>query len=310
MELREQKRGDLRRLYIPAVFCAALWGSAAPCIKMGYGLFGIAAGDAASQLVFAGLRFVLAGLLVLCVAALRGRQIVPRRDQWGAIASISLFQTIIQYPCYYIGLSATSGVNGSVLSGTQTFFAVLLAHALLRDDKLSGRKVIGCVLGFAGVSVLGGGRLDGFGGGDLLVLLSAVSAGAGALVSRMVTPGRDPMLLTGWQLAGGGALLTAIGFAGGGSLEAGSPAGLLLLCYLALLSSIAFTVWTALLGKFPVSRVTLFSFCIPVFGALFSALLLSEHVLTLRNFAALACISGGIAVASYAKGTKREQNMT
>ena len=64
------------------------------------------------------------------------------------------------------------------------------------------------------------------------------------------------------------------------------------------LSAAAFTIWTALLGKFPIGKVSLFGFLIPVFGAVFSALVLRENVLTVRNLAALALVSGGIALAN------------
>ena len=50
----EQKRSLLRQLYLPAVLCTALWGSAAPCVKRGYELFAVSADAPFSQLVFAG----------------------------------------------------------------------------------------------------------------------------------------------------------------------------------------------------------------------------------------------------------------
>ena len=118
---------------------------------------------------------------------------------------------------------------------------------------------------------LGLGGLNGFNlTGDGLVLLSAVSAGAGALVSRIYTPGRDPMLLTGWQLLIGGCFLLGVGTMRGGALGRVTLGGVLLLGYMIVLSAAAFTIWTALLGKFPVGKVSLFGFLIPVFGTLFS----------------------------------------
>ena len=239
----EQKRSLLRQLYLPAVLCTALWGSAAPCVKRGYELFAVSADAPFSQLVFAGWRFALAGILVLLVTRLKEHRIVPKRDEIKPILAISLFQSMLQYVCYYIGLS---GLNGFNLTG------------------------------------------------DGLVLLSAVSAGAGALVSRIYTPGRDPMLLTGWQLLIGGCFLLGVGTLGGGTLGRVTLGGVLLLGYMIVLSAAAFTIWTALLGKFPVGKVSLFGFLIPVFGTLFSAL----------NLAALVLVSGGIAVANSASTKK------
>ena len=194
----EQKRSLLRQLYLPAVLCTALWGSAAPCVKRGYELFAVSADAPFSQLVFAGWRFALAGILVLLVTRLKGHRIVPKRDEIKPILAISLFQSMLQYVCYYIGLSGTTGTKGSVLSGTQTFFALLLAHCLLPNDKLNRRKTLGCICGFAGVLALGLGGLNGFNlTGDGLVLLSAVSAGAGALVSRRLAAAHRRLLPAG-----------------------------------------------------------------------------------------------------------------
>ena len=282
----KRKNNTLLSLVLPAVLCTALWGSAAPCVKKGYELFEIAAGDSFSQLVFAGWRFTLAGVLVLLVAACMGHRIRPKRGEYRAI---------------FIGLAGTTGTKASVLSGTQTFFALLLAHALLENDRLTRRKTLGCVLGFAGVLVLGLGGLDGFRlHGDGLILLSAVSAGAGALVSRIYTPGRDPMLLTGWQLA-----LGLLGRVGGGALGSVTAGGAALLGYMIVLSAAAFTIWTALLGRFPVGRVSLFGFLIPVFGAVFSALVLGENIMTVRNLLSLLLVSGGIALANSAAASSK-----
>ena len=75
--MKEQKGALVRQLYMPAILCTALWGSAAPCIKKGYELFEIAADASFSQLLFAGWRFALAGVLVLIVAKLKGHRILP-----------------------------------------------------------------------------------------------------------------------------------------------------------------------------------------------------------------------------------------
>lgn len=295
------ERQKLLKLTLPAILCTALWGSAAPVIKLGYGLFQIPAGDAFSTLVFAGWRFTLAGVLTLVIAALLGRRhLLPTRENIGAILSISLFQSMIQYVCYYIGLSHTTGTKGALLSGTQTFFAILLAHVLLKGDRITRNKALGCVLGFSGVVLLNfGGTLGGFSLlGDGLVLLSAASAGMGAVVSRGMTKGRDPMVLTAWQLGFGGVFLLGLGYGGGGSIGTVTAAGALLLGYLVLLSSVAFTVWTVLLKVWPVGKVVLFSFLIPVFGALLSALVLAETNWTLQGWAALALVCGGIVLAN------------
>lgn len=297
-----KERGKkLLQLALPAVACTALWGSAAPCVKTGYALLGIESGDVFSQLVFAGVRFGLAGVIVLLVTAVTRRRVLPRKSDLRGIICIGLFQNVIQNIFYYGGAALTTGTKTSLLSGTQTFFALLLAHIALKDDKLNLRKSLACAAGFAGIITLGSGR-GGMGGfsvpGDIFVLLSAVSAGAGTLAMRAFTPGRDAMILTGWQLFSGGAILAVSGLAGGGTLGTVTAGGALLLSYMVVLSAAAVTVWTALLGRFSVGQVGLFGFLIPVFGAFFSAIVLKEKVFTVQNMAALVLVSGGIAIAN------------
>lgn len=302
--MEAQKENLLWKLYLPAILCTLLWGSAVPSIKEGYILFAI--DDTFSQFLFAGMRFSLAGVMVLIAAKAKGQSVRPARSDVGAILSISLFQTILQYLCYYTGASRTSGTNVSVLSGTQTFFALILAHFLLRD-RLDRKKALGCFLGLCGVVVLGAGGFEGVAFlGDALILMSAVSAAMGTLVSRRVTPGRNPMMLTGWQLLIGGVLLLAVGFLGGGSIQTVTPAGILLLLYMAALSATAFTIWTGLLGKYPVTKVSIFGFLIPVFGTLLSGIFLRERVLTARNVIVLLCVCSGIALSNTASKTAKK----
>ncbi|WP_176546968.1 EamA family transporter, partial [Salmonella enterica] len=55
---------------------------------------------------------------------------------------------------FYIGLAFTSGVKGSIMNATGTFFSVLLAHFIYQNDRFSYNKTLGCILGFAGVMVV------------------------------------------------------------------------------------------------------------------------------------------------------------
>lgn len=99
-----------------ALLCTALWGSAFPCIKTGYRLFHIASEDTASQLLFAGVRFFLAGILVILFGSLLQRKVLLfRKSALPKIGIVSLFQTILQYVFFYIGLAHTTAVKSSIL---------------------------------------------------------------------------------------------------------------------------------------------------------------------------------------------------
>lgn len=49
---------------------------------------------------------------------------------------------------YYIGLSHTSGVNGSIISGTSAFISLLVASLIFHYEKITARKALGCFIGF------------------------------------------------------------------------------------------------------------------------------------------------------------------
>lgn len=289
------------QLILPAILCAALWGSAAPCVKLGYTLFEIPSNETFSKLVFAGWRFTFSGILTLIFSFFAGyKPLLPNKNNIRPILIICLFQSMIQYVCYYIGLSNTTATNAALLSGTQTFFAIIFAHIFLSDDKLTRNKTLGCILGFSGVIFLQlGNSLSAFHfSGDGLLLLSAVSAGMGAMVSRVLTKGQNAVILTAWQLIFGGVFLLTVGYIGGGSLHLVTPQGMFLLIYLMLLSAIAFSVWTVLLKKHPVSKVSVFNFLIPIFGALLSAIILKEPLFSIQNLVALVLVGSGIIIAN------------
>ena len=98
MEAASRHLATLPGLILGCLVCCALWGSAFPCIKIGYALFGIPAHDSASQLLFAGLRFTLAGALVIVgMSAAQRRPLIPQARDIKPIFVLSLFQTIGQY---------------------------------------------------------------------------------------------------------------------------------------------------------------------------------------------------------------------
>ncbi len=138
-----------------AMVCCLLWGSAFPCVKIGYELFRIAPADVASQILFAGSRFTLAGILTVAIgSALSRKMLVPAGSSWGMVVKLSMFQTVIQYLLFYVGLANTSGVKASIIEASNVFLAILMSSLVFRFEKLGKGKIIGCLLGFAGVVLI------------------------------------------------------------------------------------------------------------------------------------------------------------
>lgn len=103
-------------VWLLAMVCCLLWGSAFPCVKIGYELFRIDASDTTSQIVFAGTRFFLAGVLALIFGSIsQKRLLIPKKTDIPMIGKLALFQTILQYLFFYIGLAHTTGVKPYIL---------------------------------------------------------------------------------------------------------------------------------------------------------------------------------------------------
>lgn len=287
-------------MFALATMCCLLWGSAYPAIKGGYALLAIEPADIASQILFAGWRFVLAGIILLAFASAMRKPIFSLgARQAGQVTLLGLAQTAVQYVFFYIGIAHASGVKSSIMNATGVFFSVVLAHFIYTNDQLSRRKALGCLVGFLGVVAVNlgsGGQLtfDFTILGEGFVIIAAFVLAAASIYGKRLSNSIDPMVMTGWQLLIGGGFLTGAGMAFGGHIEGlGISSGALLL-YMALLSSVAFAVWSLLLKHNPVGRIAAFNFLVPVFGVGLSVIFLGETLLRWNNLAALILVSIGI----------------
>ncbi len=288
-----------------ATLCCLLWGSAYPAIKGGYALLQIAPDDLGGKMLFAGWRFLLAGLVLLLAARATGRRLGLRgpRDA-GALFTLGATQTALQYVFFYIGLSHTTGVKSSIMNATGTFFSVLLAHFVYGQERLTHRKAMGCLVGFAGVLVVNiSPQLAQFDFtllGEGFVVIAAFVLAAASIYGKRLSQRFDAVAMTGAQLAIGGALLLLVGWAAGGKLGHWSGGAIALMAYMVLLSAVAFSLWTVLLKHNPVSLIAVFNFLIPIFGAGLSAVFLRESVLEWKNLLALVLVCAGITMVTRA----------
>lgn len=293
-----------------AFVSCALWGSAFPMIKIGYEQFGITESGPGAKILFAGVRFVIAGILAWTAgSAARRKPLIPKKTEWTKIMLLSLFQTILQYFFFYLGLANCSGVKSSIINGSGAFVVILLTTLVFRMEKLTLKKLLGCILGFAGIIAINlGGDMSGFAwNGEGFIFLTVLSyAGSTILIKRFTGEGADPVMMSSLQFVFGGLVLTLLGLFMGGAVESGwqlSGAGLGTLMWLAFVSAAAYSLWAILLKYNPVSRVAVFGFLNPICGVLLSALLLgeTEQAFNLRSVLALALVCLGIFIVNYEK---------
>ncbi|NMI03615.1 DMT family transporter [Paenibacillus sp. SZ31] len=296
-----------------ASLCCLLWGSAYPSIKLGYIAFNILPEDIASKYVFAGYRFTLAGMLLLLLSRIvRKQKLQLTKPQWTGLIMLGILQTGLQYMFFYVGVANTTGVKGSIMNATTTFFSVVLAHFIYKNDKLSRNKIVGCLLGFVGVIIVNFHTdLLAFSfsfTGEGFIIIAALVFSVTALYAKRLTATIDVLIITGVSLFVGGLVLTLLGLSLGGRVTHFTLESTSNLIYLALLSSVAFCLWNMLLKYNKVGRVSVYNFLIPVFGALLSALFLGETILELKNLAALLFVSVGIYLVNRVRSVQRSNN--
>lgn len=293
-------------ILILAIICTILWGSAFPGVKIGYELFDIETTDLMSKILFAGYRFFLAGIMTILISSLISKKfLLPKKEEIKAISVLGLVQTTIQYIFFYVALANTTGVKGSIINSMGTFIAVILAHFIYQNDKLNMHKSIGCVIGFIGVFIVNY-SANGFSGsftfsGDGLMILAATSFAVGSIISKKYARTINSMVLTGYQLLIGGAILIVVAKLSGISLKFSSSASVLLLTYLAALSAVAFTIWTILLKYNSVGKITVYNFLVPVFGSFLSAIFLGESILEFKYLVSLILVCMGIYIVNKEK---------
>ena len=231
----------------------------------------------------AGLRFLVAGLVLLAIVAARRGLHVERAQLVGA--SI-------------VGLLLLVGGNGFVVLAERTvpsgLTALIIASVPLwivifrriAGDRVHRSTFVGVAVGFAGVTFLvigrgASGTIDPFGLGILLI--ATVSWALGTFIAPRLRMPRDALLSTGLQQLAGGIVLVALGAAAGevAHLEpsAWSTSSLLAMAYLVVFGSlVAFTAYSWLLQNAPVSLVATYAYVNPVIAVLLGALILAEPV--------------------------------
>lgn len=264
-----------------AVICCMLWGSAFPSIKLGYEYLHIPSDAVGSQLLFAGMRFGLAGVLTILFGSVINHKILlPKKDSWLLIFRLCLVQTVAQYIFFYVGLAHTTGVKGSIIVASNVFLSILIPSLILKQESLTFLKIVGCLIGFSGVVLI---NLNGKGidlsmkwMGEGFIFLSALSYACSSVMIKSYSKKENPIILSGYQFFIGGIIMIFCGVFGKGSIRHFTLSGIIALLYLAFVSAVAYTLWAVLLKYNPVGKVAVYGFMNPVCGVILSALLLKE----------------------------------
>ena len=276
-----------------AIVACLLWATPFAAIKIGL--------KYTTPLNFAGLRFFISGLIILpFIPDFKNKVQALSSKSWKLIVKIAILQTTLLYGLLYTGISYLPGALAAMLIGAQPLFVAIMAHLMMKNDKMTWSKISVILLGMLGVCIISLGRSD-------FVLTSTIPLGVGILIlnnivgsTGNVIVARDageipPRILASFSIILGGLLLILI------SIPVENPQWIIhpseyyfSLGWLAIVSSMAITIWFGLLGRagVKVSNLNTWKFIIPIFGACLSWILLpneSPDLLSILGMLVIAC---------------------
>ncbi|MBK1877055.1 DMT family transporter [Pelagicoccus mobilis] len=264
--------------FVQVLICAALWGSAFPVIKLSYETLAIE--GFGERMVFAGVRFMIAGLLIVpfCRSSIVNTM---RSAPKGLLLWVVLGQTVLQYVFFYYALSVSSGTLGALLVGGGSFWWMLLAPFFLKTPMPTRSQwtvIAVCTVGIVIAVWAPGAGSGNVGLGSAAFLLASLAGAWGAIGLKKVSTRHGSRAVTAISLFAGGALLTVLGANGWNGFwsDLGTDA-IWIMLYLAFLSATAFTLWNRLIERYSVTVLSAYRFLIPLCGVIESSLLIEDE---------------------------------
>jgi drug/metabolite transporter (DMT)-like permease len=262
--------------------------------------------------LMAGVRFLIAGALMIGITRLRGVP-WPNRRQWRAALVIGGLLLMGGNGAVVFGQQWVPSGSAALLVATTPFWMVLLEWSRRGGTPPTGPVVGGLVLGFVGIAVLiGPGEWAGGGvapWGAAAVLFGCLSWAAGSIFTRGAPLPESPLMATSMQMLAGGALLTLLGLVTGEaaqvSLAGASFRSLAAFAYLVLIGSlVGFTAFTWLLRVSTPAKVSTYAYVNPVVAVLLGWALAGE-ALTPRVGVAVVVILVAVAAIASARRPRR-----
>ena len=254
-----------------------IWGSTWLFIKVGL--------EDLPPLTFAGIRFVIACIILFCLIRLRGISLPSTRRDWGLLAATGVLSFCLNYGLVFWGEQYISSGLAAVLQATLPAFGLVFAHLHLPGERMTWTKIVGVVLGFSGVVVVFSNQLAIAGGkalaGSVALVLSAFFAAYSNVLVKAYGRKLEPAILSGGQMFFGliPLLLIGIPLEGNPFHYHWTPMALVALLYLAVVGSvIAFMLYYWLVHNMDVTKTMLISLVTPVVAVVLGMVVLGEDL--------------------------------
>jgi drug/metabolite transporter (DMT)-like permease len=259
---------------LPIVACL-LWSTAFAGIKLGL--------PYTTPLHFAGVRFLLSGLMILPFAGSYRTYGIVFRQNLKLVLLVSFLHIFFQYSMQYLGLSRVPAALGAIIIGSCPLFVAMVAHFNMPGDRLTMTKLSIFLVGIAGIVLVTIGRNEfaafeevGLLGIGLLLLVNIAIGITNVIVARD-SGFIPPLVLSSASMLLGGLALFLVSLPIEGMTHDPKPPvyyGSLL--WLSFVSAAAISIWFALL-KLPevkVSDLNFWKFIMPIAGAVIAWLII------------------------------------
>lgn len=264
---------------LKAILACLLWGSAFAGAKIGF--------EYAPPIFLSGLRFTLAGMLLMPVIWARHLSLLTALRHWKFMLLFAFLQTFLQYGLFFMGLDKVPGATAAIIIGGGPLFVAIMAHFTINNDRMTLRKIIAILLGLSGVVFISltKGELTsdapGFYQGVGLLLLSNLVGGSTNILVVKRKYNISPVVLTSFANFTGGIMLLLTSFiVEKPVITTYPPQFYAALLWLAFIPAAAFSLWYNLLQQpgVKVSELNMWKFIVPVAGCVLSWILLpGEH---------------------------------
>lgn len=260
------------------------------------------ANDALPPLTIVTLRVGLAAPVLWALIVARGIRVPRAPEPWVAFLGMGLLNNVIPFSLIVYGQTEIASGLAAIFNATTPLFTVVVAGVLLADERMTGRKMAGVVVGLLGVAaIIGPDALRGLGAhgvAQLAVLGGALSyAFAGVYGRRFKTMGVDPVVTAAGQVTASSVVMLPVALVVERPFQLAAPelsvwAAVIALAVLS--TALAYILYFRILAASGATNLLLVTFLIPVSAILLGSLVLGERLAPV-HFVGMASIGAGLA---------------
>ena len=254
---------------------------------------------------------LLIGFVLLAIVVAVAREPLPRNPRiYGHLIVMAIVNIVIPFTLITSAERSVDSAVAAIINGAVPLVVILLAGLTFHDEPITLNRLVGLLVGYAGVIVIVSPGLASSTGsqisGELALVGSTISYGIGAVYARAVMRGIRPMIPAVFQVFFAFLIITVLAFVLERPLEVGwTTNALIAVIWLGVLGSgLAYLANFRLLARIGATRTSILAYFLPIVGIVTGALMFGETIDTLVVIGT-AMVIGGVALVNSRMGERR-----